>query len=78
MYNWFPERFISTTFVDVAYLPPGVGLNEETILELNKNSSATVGYESFGYFLFFREPGTGALMDANVSYFVLPSLCQGS
>lgn len=62
--NYFPERFISFAFVDVAYQAPSGPFSVETINEITEK---TFGYPTFGYWYFFNDPDAAELMNRDVS-----------
>lgn len=64
--NWHPERFLLYVFIDIGYSPPDMALNYETVRNINKHAKATVGFEVFGYFMFFDEPDAAELLNKNV------------
>ena len=66
--NYHPDRFLSYAFLDIAYFPPGPGLDYESIKALNQKSLETFGYEVFGYWLFNDQPDAAKILDDHVRY----------
>lgn len=62
--NYFPERFISFAFLDVAYQAPSGPFSVEAI---NQFAEKTFGYPTFGYWLFFNDPDAADMMNRVVS-----------
>ncbi|KAK2630453.1 hypothetical protein QTJ16_001273 [Diplocarpon rosae] len=64
--NYFPDLFSKLAFLDVGYSAPGHGLTRETVEFVNKSVKEAMGFEIFGYFLFFDEEDAAGLMSLNV------------
>ncbi|KAG4430757.1 hypothetical protein IFR05_013758 [Cadophora sp. M221] len=64
--NYHPEIFTKLAFLDVGYVSPGHGLTEEMVTFVDKSVKEAMGFEVFGYFLFFNEEGATELLDENV------------
>jgi len=62
--NYFPERFISFAFLDVAYQAPSGPFSVEAINEITEK---TCGYPIFGYWYFFNDPDAADMMNRDVS-----------
>lgn len=58
--------FTRLAFLDVGYVSPGHGLTEEMVTFADKSVKEAMGFEVFGYFLFFNEEGAAELLDKNV------------
>ncbi|PBP21085.1 alpha/beta-hydrolase [Diplocarpon rosae] len=65
--NYFPDLFLKLAFLDVGYSTPGHGLTRETVEFVNKSVQEAMGFEIFGYFLFFDEEDAAELMGLNAS-----------
>ena len=65
--NYHPEIFSKLAFLDVGYVSPGHGLTEQMVTFVDKSVKENMGFEVFGYFLFFNEEGAVELLDGNVS-----------
>lgn len=66
--NYYPGLLTKLIFLDVGYSPPGQGLTEEMVRFVNSMVKENMGYEVFGYFLFFKENDAAKLMGENVSF----------
>ncbi|KAH7314146.1 Alpha/Beta hydrolase protein [Rhexocercosporidium sp. MPI-PUGE-AT-0058] len=64
--NYYPEMFSKLAFLDVGYVSPGHGLTEQMVTFVDKSIKENMGFEVFGYFLFFNEEGAAELLDKNV------------
>ncbi|KAK0118184.1 hypothetical protein ONS95_012489 [Cadophora gregata] len=64
--NYYPQLFSKLAFLDVGYVSPGHGLTEEMVTFVDKSVKEAMGFEVFGYFLFFNEDGAAELLDKNV------------
>ncbi|RDW78404.1 hypothetical protein BP5796_06256 [Coleophoma crateriformis] len=58
------DRFTKLVFVSVAFMPPKVGkdgqtMDYETLLQVNAATEKMLGYPCFGYWFFFNEPDAG-------------------
>lgn len=58
--NYFPERFISFSFLSVGYLPPRDTYDVDAF---NGALEQELGYPPFAYWDFFTSPDAGELMD---------------
>ncbi|TFK50253.1 alpha/beta-hydrolase [Heliocybe sulcata] len=58
--NYYPERFTAYAFLALGYLPPGH--NTDLAADLQKTKQA-LGYELYGYWLFFSEDGADRIID---------------
>lgn len=67
MVTYYPGMFERLVFVDIGYSPPGNNLTEQTIRYINGMVKQNMGFEVFGYFLFFMEDGAVTLLNENVS-----------
>jgi soluble epoxide hydrolase/lipid-phosphate phosphatase len=65
--NWYPKLFTKLAFLDVGYNSPEFGLTEETCKFVNAQVKEHLGYEVFGYFLFFQDEDAAELIENNVS-----------
>lgn len=65
--NYYPQRFISFTWLAIAYSAPA---GEFSVDKINKESEAKIGYPFFGYWEFFGDPKTVELVDQNVDSFL--------
>ena len=64
--NFHPSLFTKYVFVDIGYTPPGFGLSLQTVNYVNAQVKSAMGYEVFGYFLFFQESDAAKLLDQHV------------
>ncbi|KAL9117536.1 MAG: hypothetical protein Q9187_005928, partial [Circinaria calcarea] len=62
MANYHPSRFLSFAFLDVGYSAPGDTFDVDAI---NKETQKTLGYPTFGYWLFFNSDDAAELMERN-------------
>lgn len=62
--NYYPDRFLAFTWLAIAYSPPSA---QFSIDDINADSEEKLGYPVFGYWEFFNDPKTAALVDRNVS-----------
>ena len=62
--NYFPERFISFAFLDVAYQAPSRPFSVDAINEMTEKM---LGYAIFGYWHFFNDPDAADMMSRDVS-----------
>lgn len=62
--NYFPNRLLSCTFLDVPYSKPGEHFDLATVNALTKQF---LGYERFGYLEFFTRADAGEIIDKHVS-----------
>jgi soluble epoxide hydrolase/lipid-phosphate phosphatase len=60
--SYYPERFLAFGFLSVGYISPE-GTNLQAVMNHTKK---TLGYEIFGYFLFFSEEGADAIIETHV------------
>ena len=60
---WFPERFEALVFFSVPFSPPARRLDVRRINEATKKK---MGFEQFGYQVFFASEGAGKVIGANV------------
>lgn len=63
--NYFPNRLLSCTFLDVPYSKPGGHFDLATVNALTKQF---LGYERFGYLEFFTRADAGDIIDQHVSF----------
>lgn len=63
--NYFPNRLLSCTFLDVPYSKPGGHFDLATVNTLTKQF---LGYERFGYLEFFTRADAGDIIDQHVSF----------
>lgn len=63
--NYFPGRFLSTTFLVVPYSKPGERFDLEAVNHMTKH---LLGKERFGYIGFFVGDCAGALLDEYVGF----------
>lgn len=61
--DYFPDRLLSGTFVDVPYSKPGEHFDLDMV---NMFTKTLLGYERFGYLEFFVEDGAGDILDQHV------------
>jgi pimeloyl-ACP methyl ester carboxylesterase len=61
--NYHSHRFLSYSFLDVAYMPPGIHFDVEVA---NAESKAEVGYERFGFWKFLIEDDAADLLREHV------------
>ncbi|KAL2061843.1 hypothetical protein VTL71DRAFT_7221 [Oculimacula yallundae] len=64
--NYYPQLFNKLAFVDVGYVSPGHGLTEQMVTFVDKSVKEAMGFEVFGYFLFFNEDDAAELLDKNI------------
>jgi pimeloyl-ACP methyl ester carboxylesterase len=62
--DYFPERLLSCSFLDVPYMKPGVHFDLETV---NTGTRSVMGFERFGYLEFFVRDEAGDVLDRFVS-----------
>lgn len=62
--NIYPERFAAFAFLAVSYVTPNPQFDIQTALDMTKKM---VGYEIFGYWLFFSEDEADKLIETHVS-----------
>lgn len=62
MLNFHPERFSAAAFLAVGYVAP----EPMDYAVLNAQTKALLGYEVFGYQLFFAEEGTDKVIESHV------------
>jgi soluble epoxide hydrolase / lipid-phosphate phosphatase len=62
--NYYPKRFLTVTFLDIPYRPPGQTFDLNAV---NKITRDTMGFERFGYWYFFDKEEAGKLCAENVS-----------
>ncbi|TVY65715.1 Bifunctional epoxide hydrolase, partial [Lachnellula suecica] len=55
----YPSYFKQFVFISVPYQPPGRGMDIEKVNAMTKKQ---IGYENFGYWLFFTHPEAGKLI----------------
>ncbi|GJE91580.1 alpha/beta hydrolase [Phanerochaete sordida] len=65
--NWFPERIIAAAFLAVPYISVTPPINFEVFLEMQRKE---LGFETFGYWLFYSEPDADAILQAHLDAFV--------
>ena len=70
--NYHPERFSAYAFIDHGYSPPGQSLTTAMIEHINSDVQAKLGFQIFGYFLFFDEEDAAKLLDGHVSFSFFP------
>lgn len=61
--NYFPERVTALAFLATGYFPPTVDVDVHRLLTTTKQ---VVGYELFGYWLFFDEDGADEIVRDHV------------
>ena len=61
----YPERFEKFVFISVPYSPPGRAMNVDMI---NRATRRSMGFEQYGYWLFFAEDGAAKLISDHVSF----------
>ena len=61
--NYYPKRFLTLSFLDIPYRPPGQPWDLDAV---NKFTKENMGFEVFGYWYFFEKEGTGKLCGENV------------
>ncbi|KAJ3485012.1 hypothetical protein NLI96_g5268 [Meripilus lineatus] len=61
--SYYPERFVAYGFLALAYTPPSPDFNIHGMLAFTKQA---VGYELFGYWLFFAEDGSEKIVADHV------------
>ncbi|KAL4947479.1 Alpha/Beta hydrolase protein [Aspergillus filifer] len=67
--DYYPNRLLSATFLDVPYAKPGQHFDLAAVNALTKQF---LGFERFGYLDFFSKPGTGDILDQHAeSFFTL-------
>ena len=64
VYNFYPHRFMSLSFLAVPYAPPGRHLDLDRVQAMTENE---LGFERHGYIRFFLEEDSWELMDEHVS-----------
>jgi pimeloyl-ACP methyl ester carboxylesterase len=64
--NYYPERFYSYAFLDIAYMPPGLF----DIEAAEADSIKQVGYERLGFWRFFMEDDAGEILKDHVRCFI--------
>lgn len=66
MVNYHPTVFSQLVFIDIGYSAPGHGLTEQTVRHVNSMVKGAMGFEVFGYFLFFQDKDAAGLLDTHV------------
>ncbi|KAL2817454.1 Alpha/Beta hydrolase protein [Aspergillus cavernicola] len=64
--NYFPNRLLSSIFLDVPYSKPGEHFDLAAVNGLTKQF---LGYERFGYLGFFVRPDAGGILDQHLNSF---------
>jgi pimeloyl-ACP methyl ester carboxylesterase len=66
--NYHPQsvRFIAFAFLSTGYIPPAVGFDMQEALASTKK---LMGYELYGYWLFFSEPGADKVIESHFDSF---------
>ena len=75
--NRYADRFTAFAFLAVWYLPPNT--NPTSFEETNALTKQLIGYEIFGYWLFFSAEGSDKIIEDHVSpitFFVCAILIQ--
>jgi len=67
MWNYHPHRISAVAFLALGYIPPLPTLD---IAAINAKTKQTLGYETFGYQIFFASEGAGAKVDAHLDSFM--------
>ncbi|KAL4885227.1 Alpha/Beta hydrolase protein [Aspergillus karnatakaensis] len=64
--NYFPDRLLSCTFLDVPYSKPGEHFD---LAMVNSMTKQFLGFERFGYIDFFVNPEAGEILDRHADSF---------
>jgi len=65
--NFFPERFLAYAYLNVPWLHPDPDYDFEKFLAQSK---ALIGYEAFGYWIFFSEDGADKIIEDHIESFM--------
>ncbi|KZS93137.1 alpha/beta-hydrolase [Sistotremastrum niveocremeum HHB9708] len=64
--NLYPDRFLAFAFLSVGYYPPRPDFEIESFLAVSKQH---FGYETFGYWKWFNDDSSPALIEKNIDSF---------
>lgn len=72
LFNYYPRRLLSMTFISVPYSPPAVLFD---LKGLNAKMRELIGVEKFGYMKFLASDSSPAIIEAHVSRFTKSLQC---
>jgi hypothetical protein len=76
LYNYFPERLISISYLDIGYTAPPLALTYADIEKTNNETLQTLGYSIFGYWIFLGEADAPSILNSHVSLQSNPPLSK--